>query len=378
MHYPKYLTWTGILLVLLAAGCATLSSDAGSTPSTVQAVPSAAATGSPGSRAPQSAPTPNAGPSNDPARSLGLRLVADIPLEGGASRFDYQSIDPQRSLLFIAHLGAGQVIAFDLKQQQVAAYIPDVAGVHGLIAVPESARVYASATGSRQLAVIDETTFRVIARADAGQYPDGVAFDPENQKVFVSDESGGAVIVIDARTNRQTNRIDLGGEVGNTFYDAAGHRIISAAQGRNQLVLIDSKSETVSDRISVRGCDGPHGFYLDSADQLAYVTCEQNAKVFVVDLNSKKITAGDTVGNIPDVLAYDPGLHRLYVASESGVVTVFQTGGATLQKIGETYLAPNAHTVAVDPVTHRVYLPLENISGHPVLRILEPLPAGGK
>jgi hypothetical protein len=53
--------------------------------------------------------------------ALGLRKVVDIPLEGGATRFDYPSIDPQRGLLFIAHLGAGQVVVFYLKQQKVAA-----------------------------------------------------------------------------------------------------------------------------------------------------------------------------------------------------------------------------------------------------------------
>jgi len=148
--------------------------------------------------------------------ALGLRKVADIPLEGGASRFDYQTIDAQRGLLFIAHLGAGQVVAFDLKQQQVAAYIPDVASAHGVIAAPETGSIYAAATGTRQVAVIDEQTFRVIARADGGQYPDGLAYDPETQKVFVSDESGGGVIVIDARTNQRTNSIDMGGDVGNT------------------------------------------------------------------------------------------------------------------------------------------------------------------
>ena len=32
----------------------------------------------------------------------------------------------------------------------------------------------------------------------------------------------------------------------------------------------------------------------------------------------------------------------------------------------------HAHTVSVDPRTHRVYLPLENVDGRPVLRILIP------
>lgn len=377
MRYSKYLAWLGVLLILVAVGCTSAQSTAVSNAPTVQAAPSATVTSnSSSSGVPTSLPArtiaPNASPTNDKAQSLGLRQVADIPLEGGTTRFDYQSVDEQRGLLFIAHLGSDQVVVFDLKQQKVAAYIPGVAGAHGLIAVPELGRVYASATNTHQIAVIDENTFRVIARADGGQYPDGVAFDPENQKVFVSDETGGGLIVIDARTNQRTNRIDLGGEVGNTQYDATGHRIVSAAQGRNQLALIDPKGEKITSRIDVPGCAGPHGFSLDSPSGLAFVSCEQNAKLFVVELNTKQITASDRVGETPDVLAYDTGLNRLYVAAESGVVAVFHTRGATLEKIGETNLAPNAHTIAVDQQTHRVYLPLENINGHPVLRIFEP------
>jgi hypothetical protein len=33
-----------------------------------------------------------------------------------------------------------------------------------------------------------------------------------------------------------------------------------------------------------------------------------------------------------------------------------------------------AHTVSVDPDTHLVYFPLENIGGHPILRIMKPTP----
>jgi hypothetical protein len=35
-----------------------------------------------------------------------------------------------------------------------------------------------------------------------------------------------------------------------------------------------------------------------------------------------------------------------------------------------TYQAPHAHSVAVDPTTHLVYVPLEDVGGRPVLRIL--------
>jgi hypothetical protein len=73
----------------------------------------------------------------------------------------------------------------------------------------------------------------------------------------------------------------------------------------------------------------------------------------------------------PDVLAWDPGWQRLYVAAESGVLSVFWLDGTMLRPTGEIE-APHAHTVPVDPRTHRVHLPLENVGGHPVLPIYEP------
>jgi hypothetical protein len=75
------------------------------------------------------------------------------------------------------------------------------------------------------------------------------------------------------------------------------------------------------------------------------------------------------IGSEPDVLALDPITHRLYVSAESGVVSVFSDRGS-VSRIGQAYLAPAAHTVAVDPITHLVYFPLQNINGRPVLRVM--------
>jgi DNA-binding beta-propeller fold protein YncE len=90
-----------------------------------------------------------------------------------------------------------------------------------------------------------------------------------------------------------------------------------------------------------------------------------------VDLANIRVLEEHDVAEDPDVLAYDAGLKRLYVASESGVLTVFSTAGTRLVRLG-TYTAPQAHTVAVNPANHEVYLPLANVKGRPVLRILAP------
>ena len=45
----------------------------------------------------------------------------------------------------------------------------------------------------------------------------------------------------------------------------------------------------------------------------------------------------------PDVLAFDPGLRRLYVSAESGVVSVFKESGTTARPLGTAFLATEAH-----------------------------------
>ena len=76
-------------------------------------------------------------------------------------------------------------------------------------------------------------------------------------------------------------------------------------------------------------------------------------------------------GDDPDVLAFDPGLGRLYVSAESGTVAVLEKTGRDLRSLGKFHMA-HAHTVSVDPQSHLVYFPLENIAGRPLLRIMRP------
>jgi DNA-binding beta-propeller fold protein YncE len=189
--------------------------------------------------------------------------------------------------------------------------------------------------------------------------------------VFVSDESGGGELVIDATSNDVAATIAIGGEAGNTHYDPGSGYVLVAVQSQNQLAAIDPTTDRLVGRYDLDAeCQTPHGFLIDVLRRQAFVTCEDSATLLVVDLQTMAVTATYPVGDGPDVLAFDPGWHRLYVASESGIVSIFDERGPELQPVGE-YRAPHAHSVAVDPHTHRVYLPLENVDGKPVLRILE-------
>jgi len=188
--------------------------------------------------------------------------IRDVPLPGD-SRFDYESLDSQ------------------------------------------SHRLYVTATGSNQVAVIEPQTLSVIATIPGGVYPDGLVYDPDLGKLYVSDETGGTDTVIDTTSNQVVATVPPGGEVGNTQYDPVSHQILVAVQTRNQLVTIDAQTDQVSGRYDTPGCDHPHGLQISPDRRMAFVACEANAKLVVMDLQTMSITESHDVGTVPDVLAFD-------------------------------------------------------------------------
>lgn len=220
--------------------------------------------------------------------------------------------------------------------------------------------------------MIDENRLRLITKIPGGKFPDGLAYDPKNQKLFISDETGEAVIVIDTKTDRRIDRIAVGGEVGNTQYDPASRLIYSNIQSRNELIAIDPGDHRIVNRIPLKEGRRPHGLLIDSDRSLAFVACDGDAMLLVIDLKSGQTRQRFPVGKEPDVLAFDPGLGLLYVASESGTLSIFKQEGTLLKKEGDLFIAPKAHSVSVNAESHRLYLPLQNVNGRPALRVMIP------
>ncbi|MFL6110908.1 MAG: YncE family protein [Catenulispora sp.] len=306
------------------------------------------------------------------AAALPIRQTASVPLPGDPSRFDYAGLDAKAGLLFIAHLGAGQVVEVDVAAGKVVRTIDGISAVHGVLVVPELRRVFATATGANQMVVLDEDTGAILSRTPTGAFPDGLAYDPVRRAVWTTDESGGSETVIDP-TGAARGTVELGGEAGNNAFDPVSGTILVDVQSRNQLAQIDPATLAVTRHLDLPGCDHDHGLALDAADRLAFVACDGNARLLTVDLNAWRVTANIPVGVDPDVLGWDQAAKRLYVACESGWLTIADLHGKTLASAASAHFADGAHIVAVDPATHRSYYPIaDGPAGKPVLLVEEP------
>src|SRR5437879_13804234 len=100
----------------------------------------------------------------EPSGKLPLHTLSDVPLTSGTTRFDYQSLDSDNGRLYIAHLGSDLMTVFDVNKQTIVGDVKDLKRVHGVLAVPELHRVYASARGTHELEVIEDQSLTIIAR----------------------------------------------------------------------------------------------------------------------------------------------------------------------------------------------------------------------
>jgi DNA-binding beta-propeller fold protein YncE len=313
--------------------------------------------------------------SRDAAASpLPFKLVRDVPLPGGPSRFDYQWVDSATGRLYIAHLGADSVDVFDLRAGKVVGVIEGLPSVHGVVAVPERHVVFATVTAEKQLAIIDDQTLAVRARVPAGDYPNGLTYDPRTNRVFVSNNTGLGIAVVDVGRGEPLPGIDIGGGAGNSQYDSVSGHVFVTVHKLAVLVEIDPAALRVVARHPLKGVRSCHGLLVAAALQLAFAACgaEGGAKLLTFDLATKRQSSLEPIPPQADVVAFDQIRKRVYVSSSTGRVTVFQVAAdRQLTNAGEGFVGPNAHTVSVDPQSRRLYFPLENLRGHAVLRVME-------
>ncbi len=250
--------------------------------------------------------------------------------------------------------------------------------MHGVLVVPQLHRVFATATGSNPLVALDEATGRELWRAPTGDYPDGIAYVPSTGQVWVSNETGGTETAVDATNGHVAGTVELGGEAGNVAFDdgaaKASATVLVDVQSSNELVAIDPVTRAIRHRTRLGGCDHDHGLVELAPRRLAFIACDGNNKLLVLNLASGRITERFSLGRDPDILSLDPANATLLVAAESGTATVFRLDPSGLKLRGRALLADGVHVVAVHLTAALADWPLADAHHHPQLLITRTRP----
>jgi YVTN family beta-propeller protein len=301
--------------------------------------------------------------------------IADVPLPGKANRFDYQEIEPANRHLVIAHMSDASVVVVNLADGSVAKLVSGISTPRGVAVGDDIGRIFVTSSPSA-LVLIDAKTLVEVGRVTTGRGPDGVAYDAADRVVAVSDQRDGAISLLDGAGNGRRKQVRLGVETGNVVFDPT-RRVFWATVVRGApqdvLVSVDPIEGKVAARIELAACKGAHGLRLHPDGQRAFVACEDSDEVVGVDLSTSRVSGTVSTGRGPDVMSIDPGRGWLYVASESGDLVVLDIRKRDLVVVDREHIGENAHSVAIDPATHRAFFPLAvGAKGKPVLRIMAP------
>jgi DNA-binding beta-propeller fold protein YncE len=294
----------------------------------------------------------------------------DLPGPGG-KRFDYLAIDEGDHYLLSAHLAADQTYVIDVLTNKVVAVVKDTPGVEGVEYVPELKKFYTSNARDNTIGVVDVKQMKVIKKLKTESKPDGSTYAAPFHKLYVSDERGKAEAIVDVQKDEIIGTLHFDSETGMPQYDPIARKVYVNLQDQNIFAIIDPATDKVVGRYSVGQCKGNHGMALDPEHHRAFLACEENNLMTVFDLDKHAAIAFLPLADGPDVIKFDPGLGRIYVACYSGAISVFhQDDPDHYRKLEDFPVQHAVHSLAVDPKTHRVYTPEQEEDGKPVARMV--------
>jgi YVTN family beta-propeller protein len=271
---------------------------------------------------------------------------------GGEGGWDYITYEPTDNRLYIGHNSSIYVV--DAATGKKIGEVP-ATGAHGAAAVPEKGLGFSSNGKAGTVTVFDLKTLAPKTDIKVGENPDAIIYDSYSKKVIVMNGRSKDVMAIDPDSLKVIATVPLGGKLEYAATDP-GHIYVNV-EDTGEIAVVDSKNWKAVARWKLEGCEEPSGLVIDAKMHRLFSVCG-NAKMMVVDTASGKTVASVPTGNRTDGIAFDPALQVALSSNGEGTMTVVRETPEGKYEVAENVQTQQgARTVAVDPKTHRAYLP---------------------
>ena len=281
-------------------------------------------------------------------------FVTKIPI-GGEGGWDILTIDSAASRLYLSH--ATKVVVVDLNKNAVVGEIADTPGVHAFVAVPEVQRGFSSNGKESKSSVVDLTTLKTTSKIDTGQNPDAVVYEPRHAEVYVFNHTGNSVTVINSKTASVSATIPLGGTPEFAAVDQAAGRVYCNIEDKSEVAVIDADKHEVVARWSLSPGEGPSGIALDATHHRLFSGCH-NKMMVMLDTENGKVLGNVPIGSGVDGCAFDDATQLAFASCGDGTTTIAREEAPDKLAVIQTLKTERgARTMALDPQTHRIYLP---------------------
>ena len=282
------------------------------------------------------------------------RFLSEVAI-GGEGGWDILTIDPTANRLYLSH--ATKVVVVDLGKNSVIGEITDTPGVHAFVAVPELQRGFSSNGKEDKASVVDLKTLQTTSKIDTGRNPDAIVYEPKRHEVYVFNHTGNSCTVIDPKSASVITTIQLGGSPEFAAVDKAAGRIYCNIEDKSEVAVIDADKHEVVARWSLAPGEGPSGIALDAGHHRLFAGCH-NKMMVMLDTESGKVVGSVPIGSGVDGCAFDDATQLAFASCGDGTATIAREQAPNKLAVVQILKTERgARTMALDPETHRIYLP---------------------
>jgi YVTN family beta-propeller protein len=282
-------------------------------------------------------------------------FIKEIPV-GGDGGWDALSVDSAGQRLYVSH--GTKVVVIDLARNQVVGEITNTPGVHGIAVAPKLNRGFTSNGRENKVSIVDLKTLQTLAQVDTGTNPDAILFEPGLNEVYAFNGRGQSATVIDAKSGKVVATIPLGGKPEFAEADSKAGRVYDNIEDKNEVAVIDTKTHTVVTNWPIAPGEEASGMAIDLKNHRLFLGCGGSKTMVMMDSTTGKVIASVPIGQGVDGSAFDPETRLAFASCGDGTTTIAHEDSPDKLTVVQTLTTERgARTMAIDPKTHKIYLP---------------------
>src|SRR5712691_2186217 len=299
--------------------------------------------------------------------SLQHRGFVHLPPHVKDGGFDHAAVHEASGRIYVAHTANDAIDVIDIAARKYVGSVPGLTAVAGALVSESSNLVFTSNRGENTVGIFAPADVPRVQKVDVGIRPNGLAYDPRRARLLSAHVGDPAVAgsctvsIVDICARKRIADLPVSGRTRWTVYDPGADVFHVNVMAPPQIVVVAAGDTLSIRRVVTIPHAGPHGLDIDVVRRRLYCACDAGV-LLEVDADSGRILPPEPIAGVPDVVFFNAGLRRLYVAiGDPGVVEVFDT--APLRRREAVTTEPGAHTLAFDaarnvvcaflPATHR-------------------------
>lgn len=281
-----------------------------------------------------------------------------VAFSGDQTYWDYLTSDASNHHLYVTR--GNVVLILDLDSGKEITSIANLKRVHGVALAHELNKGFISDGGDNAIVVFDLKSNRVTNKIKVGNAPDAVLYEPTKKRVYAFNAHSHSASVIDAESEKIVATIPLNGIPEFAATDGRGNVFVNI-EDKSSLVRFDSDGTKVQNEWPLAPCKGPSGLAMDAQGRRLFSVCD-NKFMIVTDAETGKQIAQIPVGVEPDAAIYDVERKLVFSSNCDGTLTVVKQESPDKYTVVQTLKTEReARTMALDPVSHKLFLPSEQI-----------------